>query len=226
LSRLRVFWPALAALPVLAVLLALGNWQMQRLAWKEALLERLAANAAAPALPLPLLPEPYLKVAVVGRFDHSREARLGAEVRGGQMGATLVTPLLREVLPPLLVLRGWVPDDASGQPVRPEGVVTVEGYIRPGETPAWDSATDNPTTRRFYTFNPAAIAAALGMAGAEGFGLVALGGAVETRLPLPATHLPQPNNSHLGYALTWYGLALTLLGVVLAFTWRRWKESR
>ncbi len=221
-----MFWPALAALPVLAVLLSLGQWQMQRLAWKEALLDRLAASAAAPAQPLPAVPEPYMKVAVVGRFDHSREARLGAEVRGSQMGATLVTPLLREVLPPLLVLRGWVPDDASGQPARPEGVVTVEGYIRPGETRSWDSATDNPATRRFYTFNPAAIAASLGMAGAEGFGLVALSSVFDSRLPVAATHLPQPNNSHLGYALTWYGLALTLVGVVLAFTWRRWKESR
>ena len=41
---LPVFWPLLAALPVLAVLLALGTWQVRRLHWKEAVLEALAES--------------------------------------------------------------------------------------------------------------------------------------------------------------------------------------
>ncbi|MET0529796.1 MAG: SURF1 family cytochrome oxidase biogenesis protein, partial [Microvirga sp.] len=36
------------------------------------------------------------------------------------------------------------------------------------------------------------------------------------------TQLTLPNN-HLQYALTWYGLALTLVGVFGAFTWKRIK---
>ncbi len=211
---------------MLAVLLSLGHWQMQRLAWKEALLQRLAASATAPPQPLTNPPEPFTKVQVTGRLDHSREARLGAEVRNGQMGAQLVTPLLRDVLPPLLVLRGWVPTDAA-QPVwRPEDAVTLEGYIRPADARAWDSARDNPAARLFYVFEPATIASALGLPGAEAYGLVVLGSPQEIRLPQPATQLPQPGNSHLGYALTWYGLALTLVGVVTSFTWRRWKDAR
>ena len=31
----RLLWPALATLLGVAFLIALGNWQMQRLAWKE-----------------------------------------------------------------------------------------------------------------------------------------------------------------------------------------------
>lgn len=220
-----MFWPLLAALPVLAVLLGLGHWQMQRLAWKEAMLARLAAAGAAPPAPLTASAEPYTRILVRGRFDHGREALLGATVRDGRMGATLVTPLLRDGAPPLLVLRGWVPLEGREALARPEGEVAVTGYIRPAETAEWVAAKDNVPARHFYTFAPAAIAAGLGLPPPLPFGLVALG-APGPGLPQPATTLPQPDNPHLGYALTWYGLALTLVGVVAVFTWRRWKEAR
>jgi surfeit locus 1 family protein len=38
-----------------------------------------------------------------------------------------------------------------------------------------------------------------------------------TRLQLP--------NRHLEYAVTWYGLALTLIGVYLAFAISRWRAA-
>lgn len=216
----------LAALPVLAVLLGLGGWQMRRLAWKEGLLARLVLAEAAP--PAPLLapaPEPWTRVAVSGRFDHGREALLGAEVRNGALGATLVTPLLRPGQPPLLVLRGWVPLARNQVVDRPEGEQALVGYVRPGETPGWMAARDDPPRRLFYTFTPSAIAEALHLPAPAPFGLVVLG-VGGARLPIPATALPRPENPHLGYALTWFGLALTLVGVALAFAWKRWKEGR
>jgi surfeit locus 1 family protein len=39
--------------------------------------------------------------------------------------------------------------------------------------------------------------------------------------PDPARALPRPTNNHLGYVITWYGLALSLVGVVIAFLVRR-----
>ena len=55
------------------------------------------------------------------------------------------------------------------------------------------------------------------------FGLVALGQA--EGLPQPARALPRPSNNHLGYVITWYGLAVALVGVFLAWARRRLKES-
>ncbi len=223
---LPVFWPLLAALPVLAVLLALGTWQVRRLHWKEAVLAQLAAAEHAAPVPLDAaLPQPWTRLQVTGRLDNEREVLLGAEVRGSRMGAQLVTPLLRPGQPPLLVLRGWVPLDRT-QPInRPTGEVTVTGYVREGEQAGWVAAKDDPVTRLFYTFDPSAIGQALGLPPVLPFGLVAVGEAMGSQLPVPATSLPKPENPHLGYALTWYGLALTLVGVVAAFTWRRWKEA-
>lgn len=232
---------ALAVLPVLAVLLGLGTWQVRRLAWKTDLLARLDAAEAAAPVPLDAgagPPEPYAKVSARGRFLHDREALLGVEVRGERMGAHLLTPLQREEgrRPALLVDRGWVPleprggaaPDAAAAIARPQGEVTVIGYVRPGQARDWLSATDDPARRRFFTFDPAAIGTALGLPAVEPFGLVALAAGGEGAgggLPVPAAALPRPNNPHLGYAITWYGLALALVLVFLAWARRRLKDS-
>jgi surfeit locus 1 family protein len=211
---------------VLAALLALGTWQVRRLHWKEGLLASLAAAERAPPVPLDAaVPQPWTKVQVTGQLDHDHEALLGAEVRDAQMGAQLITPLLRPGAPPLLVLRGWVPLE-RGKPIdRPAGEVTLTGYIRQGDHPDWLSLADDVVGRHFYTFDPQAIGQALGLPEPAPYGLVVLGAPGGRRLPIAATTLPQPDNPHLGYAGTWYGLALTLVGVVGVFTWRRWKET-
>jgi surfeit locus 1 family protein len=217
----RLLLPLLVALPVLAVLLGLGTWQAQRLTWKTDILARIDAAEAAPAPPLPADPLPFSRGEVTGRFDHGREALVGLEVRGAVLGARLVTPLLREGAPPLLVDRGWVPLEAPAF-ARPEGVQRVTGWVRPAERAGMFSATDAPAARRFYTFDPEAIGAALGLPRTEPFALVALGAG--GALPDPDRRTPRPSNNHLGYAITWYGLAAALAGVFLVWARRRLKD--
>jgi surfeit locus 1 family protein len=218
--RRPVLIAVLASIPVLATLLFLGTWQVQRLAWKNDLIARIAASEAAPAAPLAEPPEMLAKVRVTGRFDHAREGLLGLEVRGPVLGAHLVTPLLRPGAPPILVDRGWVPLQSDRPIARPEGEVTLEGWVHPGDRPNLFSATDDQAARRFYTFDPPAIGRALGLAEVAPYAIVALGGA-GGGLPEPARTLPRPTNNHLGYAITWYGLALSLVGVLGAFALRR-----
>lgn len=201
----------LAAAPVLAILLALGWWQLQRLHWKAALLERLAAAEAGPATPLRDPPEPWTKVRATGRLDHAREALLELEARGGVLGSRLIVPLLREDGPPVLLDRGWVPIERRPAIARPEGEISVEAFVRAAERANWFSAGDEAAQRRFYTFDPAAIGRALGLPGVAPYGLVALG---PPGLPDPARSLPRPPNNHLGYVLTWWGLAAALVVVV------------
>jgi len=208
---------------VFAALCGLGTWQVRRLHWKNDLLARIEASEKAPPAPLGDAAEPFAKVSATGRFDHAREALLGVEVRGTTLGAHLLTPLLRDGRPPLLVDRGWVPLE-RGRPLdRPEGEVSVTGFVREADRRDWASPTDDTAGRRFYVFDPAAIGAALHLPDAPApFGLVALAPPGAGRsLPEAARHLPRPNNPHLGYAITWYGLAASLVGVLVAFTLRR-----
>lgn len=232
----KLIGPALMTAVMFLVLIGLGTWQMRRLAWKEAILAQIARAEAAPPFPLPAtpdaaIPEPYTKVAVTGTLLHDKSALYGAEVRdtrsGPDLGALLIEPLRRDGAPPLLVDRGWVPLKHTAPVAMPQGTVTIAGYVHPADTPGLFSVQDDVAGRHFYTLDPAAIGAALGLDRVAPFILIALGpptSPVAPRgapidLPIPAGHLPQPPNNHLQYAITWYGLAAALL--VIFAVWAR-----
>lgn len=219
----RVLWPAVMTGVMVLVLLGLGTWQVRRLAWKEAILAQIARAEAAPPVPLPKDPSPFTKVAVTGRLLHDRTALYAADVRntpaGPELGALLIEPLQRDGAAPILVERGWVPLKRSQKLSLPEGTVTIAGYVHPAETPGLFAAHDDVPGRHFYTLDPAAIGAALGLEHVAPFVLVALGPPPPEGLPIPASHLPRPPNDHLQYALTWYGLACA--SVVIFAVWAR-----
>lgn len=210
----RILRPGLSTLVMLMVLVGLGTWQVYRLHWKEAILARIAVAEVAPAVPLTEEPAPYTKVSVTGRFRYDLAAEFGAEVRdtvaGPTMGFYQIVPLERDGAPTILVDRGWVPQKRELPLNDPAGVVSVSGYVRPGETQSWFSASDDVATRQFYTLDPVAIGAAVGVPGPAPFTLVAMGPAASGVYPSPAQHLPRPPNNHLSYVITWYGLAVSL----------------
>jgi surfeit locus 1 family protein len=219
----RLLWPGIMTTAMLAVLLALGTWQIQRLHWKEVLLAQIARAEAAPAVALSANPEPFTKVQVTGQLRDDLSASYGADVRdtpaGTQLGTQLIVPVERQDGDTILVDRGWVPESRPHPIAQPGGEVTIEGYVRPGDTPGLFSATDNPATRQFYTLDPRAIGAALGLHSVAPFVVIAMGPAPPERYPDPARHLPRPPNNHLSYAITWYGLAFAL--VVIFVLWAR-----
>lgn len=200
---------------MLALTIGLGVWQVQRLAWKTALLAEIDRGEAAPAIPLPADPRPFTKVRVTGILRQDLAALYGIEVRttaaGPALGAFLLNPLERPGADPIIVDRGWVPTDAprDAMPVK----ATVEGYVRAPEPPVRFGATDDPAARRFYALDPAAIGAALGLRRVAPYTLVVLGTVPPGTVPEPAQALPRPANNHFTYALTWFGLAAALLGV-------------
>jgi surfeit locus 1 family protein len=131
------------------------------------------------------------------------------------MGARLIQPLDRQGAPPILIDRGWAPTDRIDPP--PTTPVTVEGYLRTADRPGWFAATDDPAGRRFYTLDPAKIAAALGVVDAAPYVLVELRKPSGKNFPQPATALPRPPNDHFSYALTWFSLAIILVIIFVVF---------
>jgi surfeit locus 1 family protein len=211
----RLVVPATATAIMLMILISLGVWQVHRLAWKQGILAQIATAETGPPVAMAddATPTPYSKVAVTGRFREDLSALYGDEVRqtpdGVRMGAQLIVPLVRKDGSTLLVDRGWVPLTRPRPIGMPAGEVTVDGYVRPADRPGPFSAHDDVAMRRFYTLDPTAIGAALGLK-VEPFTLVALGEPPPDLFPDPARHLPRPPNDHLSYAITWFGLALAL----------------
>ncbi len=212
----RLLVPALITAVLFAILIGLAVWQLQRLEWKRAILAAIDQAEAAAAIPLPDHPVQFTKVRTTGRFIPGLQARYGADVRdtptGPVLGSRVIEPLERPGQAPLLVDRGWAPD---GPVAEPAGPVSVEGYIRTPDRPGLFSATDDPAKRLFYTLDPAKIGAALGLPREAPFTLVAMG--PPDAATSPAAALPRPPNDHLNYALTWFGLALSLLAVFAAY---------
>lgn len=219
----RLLRPGLMTFAMFAILVGLGTWQIYRLHWKEGILAQIARAEAAPPVPLSGDPSPYTRVAVTGRLRADLSASYALDVRdtrqGPTLGTFLIQPLERPGQLPLLVERGWVPQKRSTPIAQPQGDTTIVGFIHQPDKPGLFSATDDPATRTFYTLDPAAIGAALGLPRVAPFVLVALGSAPPQLWPDPAQQLPQPSNNHLNYAITWYSLALSL--VVMFVTWAR-----
>ncbi len=218
----RMLIPAITTMLMLTLACGLGVWQLQRLAWKTALLADIDRAQASPAIPLPADPPLFAKVRVEGRFLAGRYALYGADVAqtpaGPRMGARLVMALQRDGdALPLVVDRGWVPVERAGGIAAPSGPVAVEGYVRLPEHAGLFAAGDDPAQHRFYTLDPAAIGPALDLSRVAPFVLVELGPAIPGRYPEPAQMLPRPANDHLSYALTWFGLALALAAIFLLY---------
>jgi surfeit locus 1 family protein len=219
----------------LAVLIGLGNWQMSRKAWKEGLLAQIETRVHAPPISLSEALRrwrdsgdvEYLHVRVTGRFLHARERHVFALDERLGPGFHIYTPLQTPEGQLILVNRGFVPtalkDPSARAAGEVDGPVTLTGLARrPSPRGAFTPASE-PARNLFYWPDYQGMLASVPEAGREDLSALPFfldadaepantggfprGGV--TRLTLP--------NRHLEYALTWYGLALTLIGVFAAF---------
>ena len=221
-SARRLLVPGLTTLAMLCLLIGLGNWQVRRLAWKTNLLDQIAQAENQPAVPLPADPSPFAKVKIAGVLRGDLAALYASEVQtirsGPQIGAQLIEPLQQPGGEIVLVDLGWVPTGLEYRLPVISGPAVVEGFVHPAEQPGWMAAKDDSASRHFYTLDPPVIGAALGLTHVAPFTLVAMGPKPSTPgAPIPAQHLPRPPNDHLSYAVTWYGLALTLLVIFAVY---------
>jgi surfeit locus 1 family protein len=234
----------LAAAIAFLILVSLGTWQVQRLQWKEALIESVNARVHLAPVPMPA-PESwagldteglaYTPVSVNGTFDHAHEIHVFialAEPRGqfGGPGYFVLTPLRLSDGRTVFVNRGFVPEvnkdpatRASGQVAGPQ---TVSGLLRPSERPSWLSPADNIGKNVWFVRNTVAMAKAAGLdpATVAPFTIDAFAG-VQGSLPQGGETIVSFPNNHLGYILTWYGLAATLAAIWTVLL-RRWLADR
>ena len=210
------------------MLITLGNWQVQRLEWKQGLIATVEARIHLAPVPLEqalangtVEEIAYTPVTLQGRYDHSRELHLFGRNDQGRVGYYIYTPLLRAGASSVIVNRGFVPerqmDLALRQAGQIEGMVTVTGLARGPSARGNFQPENNPATNEWYFRDLAAMAATMGEANVAPVfvdqelwdipGGLPQGG--QTRIHFP--------NDHLSYALTWYGLAIILIGVYIAF---------
>ena len=211
-------WLTAATLIALAVLIALGVWQLERREWKLALIA--SAEERMNEAPV-LLDEALRDGAENAEFRHVRVS--GAFLRGRNLfeyspgangpGYRLIAPFRQADGTVLLVDRGFVPPPhepwlgwAGAAPVE------VTGWVRLGEKRNWFTPDDDLEGRVFYARDPQAMARLAGVVIAQPIVIVAERSS--SGFPQGGMELSF-SNPHLGYALTWFGLAGVLIVIYL-----------
>jgi surfeit locus 1 family protein len=227
--------PTLWLIPLLAILCALGVWQIQRLHWKLDLIARIHEGLIAPPIPLaqamPALDAAhvadadYRRVSAHGMFENSEEVfffTTGAEAKPVYH---VLTPFLLDDGYTLIVDRGWIPVTPASQARLHAGDLngprTIAGIIRKPAPPNWFTPPINRAKRIVHTRDPDVIAQTFGFKNVFPMFLEADATPNPGGWPKGGVTVIDLPNDHLQYAITWFGLAL-----VVAVSFGFWVASQ
>lgn len=218
------------AIAAIVVFMNLGFWQLDRLKWKTDLLQKIDAEKSVDANAVPLidlidsegnnLRRGYLN----GMWAGGVSVRVGPKAVDGVWGYWIITPLRLENGKIVLINRGWMDDAraaAIADAVPAKGFVKIAGTLRKSDTKAKAVGSD---ARLWHVLDIAGIAKTLGQDQAAKLALFA-----ESAVPSddagfkPAPVSASLRNTHLQYAIFWFGAA-ALLSVLCVFVSLRGKR--
>ena len=234
--------PAIFALVAIVIFVGLGTWQLQRKAWKEALIETLEQRLSAPPGDLPprerwaslsAANDEFRRVKFSAAFVPGAEALIytsGSALRSDVSGSGywVFAPAQLTSGGIVVVNRGFVPEGRQDPMTRAVGAATgradLIGVMRWPESRGAFSPKDDPDRNIWFVRDPIAIAAAKSWGEVAPF-------FIELESPQPPGGLPRSGalkvnlrNEHLQYAITWYGLALVV--VVMFGLWFSRRAAR
>ena len=229
---------SVAALVLFVGFLALGGWQVQRLMWKTALIAQVDArvHAAPVSAPGPAQWETvtrsgdqYRRVSVRGVFQNDRETFVQAVTDAGA-GFWVMTPLADARGFTVLVNRGFVTPERRDPALRADGQLTGEqtvvGLLRITEPKGGFLRANEPQADRWRSRDVAAISERHDLTNAAPYFIDADATANPGGWPLGGLTVIRFPNSHLIYALTWFGMALlTVVGFGLFLREERRRRS-
>lgn len=215
----RYLFPVISGVLGVAILLSLGFWQVQRLGWKEGMLDEIEARITATPIPIPDAYRPEMKyqpVAVAGRTT-GEEILVMSGMRDYGGGYQVISAFRTEDGRRILVDRGFITQDERRQP-RPPVDLRITGNLHwpeeknsstpePNLDEAIWFAREVPRMAQHLDTEPLLVIAAQVQGDAQGV------------LPVPISIQGIPNN-HLQYAATWFMIAAVWAGMTVALIWR------
>lgn len=220
---MRVLVPLIFGLAGTAVLVWLGLWQLDRLAWKQGVLAGIEARLAADPVPLPATAteaDRWLPVAITGQIGPEALRVLVSRKQVGA-GYRVISAFDTADGRRILLDRGFVPLETA---IPPGGAARVLGNVhlpddRLGSTPPNDEAANI-----WFARDLDRMAAVLGT---EPLLVVArsVDPAAAGITPLPVDTATIPND-HFGYAMQWFGLAVVWTVMTGYFLWRNRRTAK
>ena len=223
-----LFWLTVVSLPAFVTLVLLGSWQLQRLQWKNHLIDQFESRSTAPAVIPPsaedlTVDSEFTRLVLIGEFRHDQEIYLTGRTYEGNAGFHVVTPFLLADGRTILINRGWVAESYRDRSTREfslvGGQVVVDAILRLPASKGYFVPENDPDAGFWFTLVPIEITEYLGvvMPVITSYYADALRTSEVLTLPIGAKTELNLRNAHLSYAMTWYGIALALVGVYGAF---------
>ncbi|ODU92854.1 MAG: hypothetical protein BGP23_13355 [Lysobacterales bacterium 66-474] len=199
----------------------LGNWQVRRYHLKLRISHEMQTRVHAAPVPAPGPPQwphaermQYLHVELRGRYLAGAQTLVRGASRDGY-GFWVMAPLQTDRGFIVLVNRGYIPDSLPAQPAfarikPPIGEVALTGLLRASEPRGGFLRHNQPEKNLWYSRDVAAIAAARDLPAGGVAPYFVDADAVAGSSPWPMAGLTNVHlyNHSLGYAITWYLLAL------------------
>lgn len=202
----------------LAAFVSLGVWQLQRLAWKQGVLAQIEAQIAGEAVALPADPDPeadrYLPVAIAGRIEPG-ELHVLVSSRDYGAGFRIIAPFATRDGRRIMVDRGFVLNETKDAE-RQIGEMGLEGNLhwpdeRDGFTPE-----DDPEGNWWYARDVEKMSDALGTDPVLVIARTETDPGIRV-MPVTTEGIP---NDHFEYAMTWFLMAVTWVGMTGFALWR------
>ena len=224
-----MLWPSIVSAIVFLILLSFGTWQIKRLFWKEALIERYLLQSQSN----PINNQDQLKnsnvdefkaIEILGSFLHKKEIYITGKTFEGNAGFHVITPFKLIDNTIILVNRGWVSEGYRDPNKRKFSLtknnLTLKGIIRYPQKKGYFVPENDGKQGFWFTIKPIEIYNFLKLDSTsliKEYYIDALRLGEKLTLPIGVTGKPKLRNQHLSYAITWYGLALSLLFVYFSY---------
>ena len=215
----------LVVLITFTILISLGFWQLSRLKEKKLFLASMQANLTSPSNNLSEIQDslPYHKVKITGQFLPNKDIYLYGRrsMSSGKDGYYLVTPFKTIEDKVILVARGWFSN-------RNKIIITqatndrqheIIGVTMPSEKTRSYLPANDIKNNVWLTLDLKEASQTLEL-NLEDFYIIAEGKDIsnlDILLPLSINHLAAIRNDHLEYALTWFGLAISLIVIYVIY---------
>ncbi|HHB80277.1 MAG TPA: SURF1 family protein [Aliiroseovarius sp.] len=219
--KLRIFLVVVFGIGGTAILLSLGVWQMRRLEWKQAILAEIETRITAAPVAVPTAPDRakdrFLPVTLSGRLT-GEDLRVLVSRKQIGPGYRVISVIETTDGRRLLLDRGFLRIADKDKAIENPDAITVEGNLHwPDEIDGFTPDPD-PKTGLWFARDTDLMAAELKT---EPVFVIArvINPADPLIEPLPVSTEGIPND-HLGYAITWFLLALVWIIMTGALVWR------
>ncbi len=217
-TKPSLFLPTLLMLIGVSVLCYLGTWQLQRLEWKQGLIQAIETQYEKDASknPLTLDTPPLTRGIIRGKYDHESTFLIGPRTNEGKPGYHVITPLVmnNNKAAGVLINRGWVPLEFKNKLndlKPPTGKTTITGLLRqPPQTNMFTPA-NNLESGAWYSINFEELSEHKGLNNIWPLMVYDEGAENKTDYPIAQATRPRLKNDHLQYAVFWFSMAGILM---------------